>query len=63
MYTKIAQGSLINNLVKLDSQEHNNIFYVNMFDDFFSKKKTIIINETLIVNGEDIELIYHSTFN
>jgi len=34
-----------------------------MFDDFLSAKKSLMINETLISNGEDIELIYHSTFN
>jgi len=63
MSTEIAQDSLINNLVKLDTQEFNNIFYVNMFDDFLSGNEALVFNETLISNGEDTELIYHSTFN
>ncbi len=63
MSTEIAQDSLINTLVKLDTQEFNNIFYVNMFDDFLSGNEALVINESLISNGKDTELIYHSTFN
>jgi hypothetical protein len=51
MSTEIAQDSLI--LVKLDTQEFNKIFYVNIFDDFLGGNEALVINETLISNGED----------